>query len=672
MSDRHRPLPRRVNSLTAAARILQPVRQDAPRPQHWHDEAWQMRDVVGELRFAETWLSNAFSRSRLFAARRPEPGKEPEPVDSGPAYDLVARLAGGVGGQSSLLRSFGSFLLVPGVGYLVGEPKGRTDKFIVVDSEDLRLGSATNESNGERVYELREEDGVSGWRPLSSGTVVTKVYRQHPRRRWEPDSPTRAALPILRELVLLTQHVEASAQSRLAGAGVQAFPTEMEFPDGWEEFVKSWIDAMMKPAKDRSLPAALVPFPIRIPGDQIRNWKEGFMSYATAFDDKSIELREEAITRLGNAMDMPRQVLTGEQRNHWGDWQVEESGMKLHVEPGLETICDGLTVGFLTPGLDAAADASQAAARDLEKADHDTPDGEWLIWYDTSDLRVRPDRGTAATDSYDRWEADGEALRKELGISDAGVPMPDDPETQRRIWFHVLSNFESMAPLALEKLGLLKPEEYQTQGGSSRTYVTGDEPGVPSVEEVAQEKEQNKRSLPRREEPPKVVRTPPEQKAAAMGGMYLEGADAPPLPAPGVGDTATPVEVPDVPPTVTPGIAIVAALDGIVHRAMERAGRRVLNKMRRGPTNEECPAVRLHTKVKLDSYLPIDTLFEDAWERVPEVAARLDEDADALTVTLDHYVRMLVLTRTEHDWDGLARALGVCPCEGASDGAPRT
>ena len=35
-----------------------------------------------------------------------------------------------------------------------------------------------------------------------------------------PDSPVRAALPILRELVGLTQHVSAQIDSRLAGAGM--------------------------------------------------------------------------------------------------------------------------------------------------------------------------------------------------------------------------------------------------------------------------------------------------------------------------------------------------------------------------------------------------------------------------------------------------------------------
>lgn len=659
MSDRHRPLPRRVNALTAASRILQPTRGDEPRPMDWHDEAWSMRDTVGELRFAEMWLSNAFSRSRIFAARRPEPGQEPEPVETGPAYELVARLAGGPGGQSALMRSFGPFMMVPGVGYLVGEPKEHAEKFLVVDAEDLRLG--VDKETGERTFTIREGEGTLAWRTLPAGTVVTKIFRPHPRKRWQPDSPTRAALPILRELVLLTQHVEATATSRLAGAGVQAFPAEMEFPDGWDRFMDDYVAAMVKPSKNRALAAAIVPFPVKMPAAVIEAFKNGYITYATPFDEKSIELREEAITRLGNAMDMPRQVLTGEQRNHWGDWQIEESGLKLHVEPGLETICEGLTVGFLNPGLEASSGADRLAAAELRRIETETPQGDWLVWYDTADLRVRPDRSQAVQEAYDRFEADGDALRKEQGGSEWKPADPKTAETQTRIWLKLLDH-PTLAPLALEKLNMLEPGEAEVnqpgEGPGSRTpMVTGDE-------------EDTGRGLPQRPEQPVQPPAEPPQRAAAS--VYLTGPDVPPLPE--VTAAVSKVEqadvfadVPDYPPGVTPGIAVVAALDGIVHRALERAGRRALNKMprRNGQLDHDCPAVRLHTCHHIDRVLSLDALFEGAWDRVPEVADRLGEDADALTATVDAYVRVLVRTQVEHTWDGLSEALGVCPCETA-------
>lgn len=641
--------------MTASARILQATRQDAPKQLPWQEEAWMMRDLVGELRFAEMWLSNAFSRSRLFAARRPAPGEEPQPVETGPAYDLIARLAGGVGGQSALLRAFGSYLLVPGAAYMVGEPKESAERYQVVDADDLRLGQHVDPGTGERGYDLREEEGVGGWRPLAPGTIVTKVHRPHPKRRWEPDSPTRAALTILKELVLLTQHVEASALSRLAGAGVQAWPSEMELPGGWDKFMDEYMKAVIKPSKDRSLAAALVPFPVRMPAAVIAAWKDGLMTYATPFDEKSIELREEAITRLGNAMDMPRQVLTGEQRNHWGDWQTEESGLKLHVEPGLETICEGFTTGFLVPGLSAGREIYPAIDSDLAAVEAETPEGEWIVWYDTSDLRVRPDRSEAIVSAYDRFEANGDDLRKEQGGSEWTPANPEDEETQRRVWFQMLNN-PAMAPLALKKLGMVDDSELDELRPQEQPSGFGNRPG--GVDDVSEPPDPSERALPRREPPSTPPDpSPPRREAADLTVDGLEGLDD--------------VVVPDHPPVITPGIAIVAGLDGIVHRALERAGRRALNKLPRENGRlprtvggVECTAERLHTCTKIDRLLPVDRLLEDAWVRVPEVAERLNEDADALVATCDAYARMLIVTQTEHSWDSLSRALGVCaPCE---------
>jgi hypothetical protein len=653
VGDRHRR--DRRQAVTASARILQPVREDNPKKLQWHDEAWGFRDTVGELRFAEMWLGNAFSRSRLIAARRPSPGEEPQPVEDGPAYDLVGRLAGGVGGQSALLRNFAPFLMIPGIGYLVGEPKGRVDKFVVVDSEDIKVGTSKEGGPG---FELRVDDGTMGWRHLPEGTVVTKVYRPHPRRRWEPDSPTRAALGILRELVLLTMHVEATATSRLAGAGVQAFPSEMEFPDGWEKFIAEYLAAVTKPIKNRDLAAAKAPFPVRMPANVIEAFKNGYINYSNPFDEHALKLREEAITRLGNAMDMPRQILTGEKQNHWGDWQVEEAGLKMHVEPGLETICDGLTVGYLQPGLQTGRDQSKVNDAALREEEDKTPEGEWLIWYDTSDLRVRPDRSQAAGDAYDRWEIDGDVFRKELGLSDAEAVDIKDPATLQRIWLKLLDT--DLASVALVQLGLVEPDEISVSKGpfgQPEVAPTGGEPPPPATPPG-----DGGRGLPERQpqqQEPAPTPAPPVRKAAEV--VAVDGQ---------LGLVAA-AEVPDYPPPATSGEAIVFALDGIVHRAMERAGRRVLNKLPRGEggrlarsiDGNECPAERLHTCTHLDRYLPADTLFDGAWDRVPEIAERLNEDPEVLIATCEAYCRMLVSTQVEHSFDGLARALGVCPCE---------
>lgn len=644
MSDRHRPLPRRPNTLTAAARMLQPSPHDAPHPEPWHEEAWGYRDTVGELRFAETWLANSLSRSRLFAAKRPEPGTEPEPVENGPAFDLVAKLAGGVGGQSDLLRMFAPYLLIPGQGFLVGEPRQHGESFKVVNAEDLKLG---RDEADQAAYELREGETSGDWRRLPAGSLVTKVYRQHPRHRWEPDSPTRPALPILRELVLLTQHVEATATSRLAGAGDQYFPAEMELPQGWEKFVEEWVAAKSKPIRDRSLTSARVPFPMRIPGQWLQYMKDSFVTFSTPFDEQSMKLREEAIGRLANAMDMPAAILTGEQQNHWGNWQIEEAGLKLHVEPTLEIICEGLTVGYLTPGLEAAS-ANPAAQEAIEAELADQPLAEFIIWYDTSDLRVRPDRGTAAQEAYDRFQIDGEGLRKELGLSEAEPWDPGDDTVQTQIWLtHAMSATSPLAERALRELGMIDEEPVAVPGaGPGASPPAAPPPPAPGQPPGGLPPEGERGLPPTREAPPPTEPTAPPVRrlAASADGVEL---------------------VPDDVAGLSPAVALVAACYTLVDRALEVAGKRALSKMplTARPAQNDCPARRLHVCVDTDAVVPTAMQFVDAWDSLPEIAGRLGEDLDALRATLDAYVRVLVKTRQEHTWDTLSAALGVCPCE---------
>jgi hypothetical protein len=357
----HAPATKATRALTAAARILEPTRIDAPHTYAWHDEAWAMRNTTGEVRFAEMWLGNTLSRCRLFAATRESPSAEPEPLETGPAVDLVGRLAGGVGGQSALLRSSAAQLLTPGICYYVGVPNlAGAERWTVHSADEIRISSATAavRTGGTPVplWEIRRGETIQDWEVMPPGTLCIKAHRPDPRFSWQPDSPVRGALPILRELSLLTQHVEAMATSRLAGAGILAMDSGIDFPGGWEAWVDEFLSTVTKPIFDRGLAGAYAPFPVRVPvgkGQKVAD-KLHHLMFNTPFDEHSMQLRGEAIDRLATAMDMPAKILTGESSNHWGDWFIDEQGISIHAEPNLELICDALTIGYLTPALRGA------------------------------------------------------------------------------------------------------------------------------------------------------------------------------------------------------------------------------------------------------------------------------------------------------------------------------
>lgn len=629
MGDR---LPRPVNASTASAKILQATIRDAPKPEHWHDEAWMFRDTVGEVRFAEMWLSNSLSRVRLIAAERPEEGGEPEPVEDGPAAEFVARLAGGPGGQSALLRSFGAHLLTPGVAYAVGQPTMQgAERWDVYSADQIRLSTRPTVS-GLRTYDIMDGPNAEDWRQLPPGTLPVKIWRPHPRYNWLPDSPVRAALPILRELVLLTQHVDASATSRLAGAGVLAMDASIQFPQGWDKWVDEFVEAVSKPIKDRGSAAAVVPFPLRIPvgkGDKMAD-KIAHLMFNTPFDEHALKLRDENIDRLATAMDMPKRALTGEQENHWGKWATTEEGITIHVEPNMELICDGLTRGYLDPAMALVQNRRGITfqrgdeKRLLELRDIGAPPGDFIVWYDTTELAARPDKSEDAKDAYDRWEATGDDMRGEMGISDAKAPA--GKEFERRAFIQLLASSDpDIQWKAMVKLGLVSEDEVPERAPAITTGPAEPSqtalPAAPDMSEPEPERQGPRALPPTRDAPP-----PSEDQAAAA---------------------------------VAPAAAVVAACDGLVFRALEKAGNRLRQATRRrldGPT--DCTAVLMHTCLNATAVRSMDQLLDGAWDRLPEVADMLGEEPEPLAAVLEHYTRTLIRTQTPHSWDRLAYALG--------------
>lgn len=627
------PAPSRAGRmLTASARILEPSRVDAPHVYPWHDEAWRMRNTTGEIRFAEMWLSSVLSRCRLFAAIRRAPDTEPEPVEDGLAAELMARLAGGVGGQAGFLRAFAPQLLTPGVGYMVGIPSVLTaDRWGVHSADEIRLSAASHpEFPGVPLWEVRRGEGMTEWEVMPPGTLAVKAHRPHPRFSWEPDSPVRGAMPILRELTLLTQHVEAMATSRLAGAGIFAMDSSIQFPQGWDKWVEEFLATVTKPIQDRMLAGAYAPFPMRVPvakGEKIAD-KLHHLMFNTPFDEHSMRLRGEALTRLATAMDMPAKILTGESSNHWGDWHVDEQGITIHAEPNLELICDALTVGYLRPGIllgerRLAAEAGAPNVVQLREATRPEPgQPELIVWYDTSDLHTQPDTAGNALQLYDRLEIDGDDLRSGTGVAGQA---PTDDSLSRMVWVKMLDNGDpAIVRKALIALGLATEADF---------------PAAPVPVSAPAEPE------PEADEPPANPGGPPGTQGDPEPRRV-----APPVQAPARAPAAALVSAE----------ALMAAADGLVFRALEKAGNRLRQAMRRVPGGApDCSAVLVHTECNAGRHRSADDLLEGAWDRLPEIAARIGEPADALQAVLDDYARTLIQTRLAHSWDMLAVALGV-------------
>lgn len=380
----------------------------------WQNEVWDFYDSLGEFRFGVTWKAEMISRVRLRAAKLTPDSDEPEIQESGPVVDLVSMLAGGIGGQSELMNALEVFLSVPGDGYLLGEQKG---KDAPISWQTRSLDEV--QSQGDKWKVLRD-DGSNKWRELSDDFLVIRVYRAHKRYRALADSPARAARGSMRELELVNRHIQAQYLSRLASAGVLLLPQEVSFPvreefqDAPDALVREWVEIAAQAIKTPGTAAAVVPIPFQVPSEFLKDIKH--IDFTLKLDEKIIEKRESVIKRLATQLDLPAEILLGMgDVNHWGAWQIEESAVKTHITPDAELICYALTDGFLRPMMKALG---------LENPD------EWVVWYDASEITLRPDRSEAARDAYDRNELSGKAYRREIGFDEDDAPNDQELEAQ--------------------------------------------------------------------------------------------------------------------------------------------------------------------------------------------------------------------------------------------------
>jgi hypothetical protein len=107
--------------------------------------------------------------------------------------------------------------------------------------------------------------------------------------------------------------------------------------------------------------------------------------------------------------------------------------------------------------------------------------------------------------------------------------------------------------------------------------------------------------------------------------------------------------------------ALTAACDGIVYRALERAGQRLRNKAGKradGPASVECEdATLLHTTIDVSTFSNVHELLDGAWTRVPLVASRYDVEPAELLTAIDSYTRGLLVSGQAHDIDRMREAL---------------
>lgn len=444
----------------------------------WQRLALDMYDAVPELRAAARITGQAMSQCRLVIARVTD--GEPAPLEIGtpenpgkdadhPAQKLLEHFAGGQGGQAAWLDMLGVHLTVTGESISVGaldttvENDSKVAEWATYSPEQVKASNRTitvklGDSMEDDVPVREEEDGVT----------AVRIWRPHPRHSWRADSAARAALGAMEEIIRYDQHIESSAISRLISAGVFAVPDGMTLPglpaadesDDVEvdPFMRFLMQVMSTAIQDRQSAAARVPILIRGDKEDIAAMKH--FDFSTPFDDKVLELRNAAITRLSVAVDMPAELLTGlGSLQHWTGALVTQDWVNNYLQALMQLACGSITSGWLHKA--------------LKKQDAGGDFSDIIVWFDSSAVRVRENIGPETQWAWENGLVGDDTVRRVFGFDDSDAP--GEKEHRLHTLRQMVIKAPALAPLIFPLLGITFTPEQLAQAEKLAIIFRGKE-----------------------------------------------------------------------------------------------------------------------------------------------------------------------------------------------------
>ena len=563
--------------------------------ENWQTECYRHYAICGEARFAARFFGHAMAKARLHAARR-EDG-ELVATREGTTAELLDALFNGPQGQEQMLEAIGIHLTVAGECFLVGREVDGEDLWEVVSPLEMKVAGGRwiiQYGKGMEPVELDDDD------------VVIRIWIPDPAQRVRPDSPFRSLLPVLQEIEQTTKHIFSQISSRLKGAGILFMPQSMTFPpppaqDGQQQatandaeaFMLTLAEAMEAAKQDPESPAGSVPITVTAPDDAID--KPRLLTFWSELDSAAQEMRREAIHRFALGMDLPPEQVLGMGSNagtaggssngvsHWGAWMIEEQTIKMHIEPMLELVANALTIGYIRPLAGEGADGEQ-------------------VTYDTTALRLRPDRSREAIEMWDRGVLGTETMLEENGFDTAD--MPEDEEFKRWLLRKIAT-------------GVATPEQMQAAlkllGVDLPVASVGDAPGPQLPADRTLDDHPTRRRDPS-EDPDYIPRQRRRYRRRRQRTYQGEPVDE---------------------------AALLAASEALVFRALERAG----NRLRNVAKPDGVPAYETHCYVNAYGK---NGVLDDAWSCADKVLDGIADPEDIVPV-LDGYCQSLFSERAAHD-----------------------
>lgn len=441
--------------LTAAGIKIQPsvapdqLRALSATHARWQSQAWGYRELIPELRYALQFRARALSRVRFFAAQA-----NPDPTDDEPialslrlsddkdkasrvtvspalaeaAEEELARLPLDAG--FSFLGRWSENFDVAGEAWLHGFLDANTGQ----ETWKIRSTSEIQVSADARQVTLKDPALLGAQRQLDLGRPAhgttpavpgaEELYRlwiEHPEKSHEADSSLRSMQSVLEDIVLAGRELRAASRSRIAANGLLLVSRGLTLPLGNRDDTEAPDDTKM--ARDLQL-SLVTPIqnegdagqiaPIMITGEIADLEAVRHIRLEREDSPQLLEKQQAGLTRMGNGLDIPPEVITGmADANHWSAWQIDSSTARHHLEPSARIMVDSLTSAYLRNALLSRGFGYEEVR-------------QVLVWYDLGGLTENPNRRQDAIDARKSGDIGPAALRKALGFNNEDAPTPEE------------------------------------------------------------------------------------------------------------------------------------------------------------------------------------------------------------------------------------------------------
>jgi hypothetical protein len=412
--------------------------------QEWQKQVFKVYNLEGHLYYATNYIGSAMARINLVAARRPKKDGEnarPTIIEKGAIADAVKNIQSPRGGQSGFMRQVGKNVFMTGEVWLVGDVRTTADGIEVQEWDAVSVSELTTVGTSASFYRRRLPGAVP--EPLAKDALTIRIWKEHPEWSELADSGVRSCLPLLEKIIVLNNAEKAVARSQLAGSGILALPQEL-VPPAWQNQQQNpnamesnplWqalAESMTAPLEDEGHPSSVVPLLLVGPADIVNKMK--YEPMTRNFDSNqatnSIKL---AIEQVANTLELPKEILLGTgDVTHFTAWAIREDTFQAHIQPLVEMVVTALTRTYLTQFLNRLSVTDRKKV--LEEAGVDSVE-DVLVWYDASQLIIRPDKADKAAALHDRIVISDSALRRENGFTDEDAP--SDMEKAQRIGLKV-------------------------------------------------------------------------------------------------------------------------------------------------------------------------------------------------------------------------------------------